>query len=147
MNQQKSRACILESDALNCAQKVVSLFCEQCGISQETALRIAHPFGGGLRAGEACGALAGALMIVGLTHGNPDPRTPEDRAACDVRAAEFSRRFKELNGHITCRDLLGIDTSVGENRALANAQGVFRSVCPSVIENTVRLLEELGYGE
>jgi len=147
MKKREEVEAILACDALNCAQKIVSVFCEQYGIPLALARKIAHPFGGGLRAGEACGALAGAMIIIGLKNGCADPHAPEDRAFCDRHAAEFAKKFKEQNGHITCRDLLGIDTSIGDNRALATQQGLFRRVCPSVIENTVLLLQELGYGE
>ncbi|MBI4710518.1 MAG: C_GCAxxG_C_C family protein, partial [Nitrospirae bacterium] len=37
---------------------------------KETVLKIASPFGGGIgRMGETCGAVTGALMVIGLKYG------------------------------------------------------------------------------
>lgn len=137
---------IIENETLNCAQKIAGNFCETYGLLPTDAIRMARALGGGLRAGEACGALVGGLLVVGLKYGTGSEDTPEARALCDRKAAEFSTRFRELNGRITCRELLGIDTSVGNNRQTAADMGLFREICPNVILKTVQLLEELGYG-
>ena len=50
-----------------CSQAVFSAYAEDLGLDQETALKIAGPFGGGTgRKAETCGAVTGALMALGL---------------------------------------------------------------------------------
>ncbi|HPF18719.1 MAG: C-GCAxxG-C-C family protein [Eubacteriales bacterium] len=138
---------IIKSCTLNCSQKVFGSFCETYGISLDIGLRMTQSLGGGLRAGEACGALTGALLVVGLKYGSDDLADGSQRRICDEQAADFSKRFRALNGSITCRDLLGIDTSLGSNRSIAKEKGLFRDICPGIIIKAVELLEELGYGD
>lgn len=138
---------IIGDGTLNCAQKIVGSFCEALGIPLAEGLRMARPLGGGLRAGEACGALVGGLLVSGFKYGTSQEDPPEARAVCDEKAVELTRRFMELHGEITCRALLGIDTSVGDNRRMAAEMGLFRDVCPNIVVKTIELLEELGYGD
>ena len=138
---------IIKDEAFNCAQKLVGNFCGTFGVKPSEGIRMARALGGGLRAGEACGALVGALLIVGMKYGTAQEGDRESRALCDQKAAELSLRFRGLHGQITCRQLLGIDTSVGNNRQAAAEMGLFREICPNIVIQTIELLEELGYGD
>ena len=51
----------------NCCQSVLIPFCRECGISEETAYRLGSQFGGGMKMGSVCGAVTGALMVLGMT--------------------------------------------------------------------------------
>lgn len=105
----------------NCAQSVLMAFAEECGISQETACRAAAHFGGGMRMGSVCGAVTGALMVLGLTgRGEEDSR-------------ELLRRFREENGGLECADLLKAAHRRGEARP---------DHCSRMIAWCVDLLEE-----
>ena len=147
MEQRITREELILNESLNCAQKVVGTFCGAYGIPACEGIRMARALGGGLRAGEACGAMVGALLVVGLKYGPGEDQTVEARMLCDQKAAELSRRFREMQGQITCRELLGIDTSIGENRKIAAEMGLFREICPNIVAQTIELLEELGYGD
>jgi C_GCAxxG_C_C family probable redox protein len=58
----------------SCSQAVFSAFAPQFGISDEQAIKLASPFGGGMaRQGQVCGAVSGALMAIGLARGSTDP--------------------------------------------------------------------------
>src|SRR5512143_2750203 len=97
---------------LNCSQAVFAAFAAQLGLSEEVALRIASPFGGGIaRRGQTCGALTGALMAFGLKYGNDSPEAKEETYRI---AEQFIRRFEETHGGILCRELLGYDVSTQE---------------------------------
>ena len=50
----------------NCAQSAVVPFAEAAGVSEETAMRFAAGFGGGMRRASVCGAVTGGLMALGL---------------------------------------------------------------------------------
>ena len=62
----------------NCCQSVLIPFCRECGISEETAYRLGSQFGGGMKMGSVCGAVTGALMVLGMT-GPSNSRTPSGR--------------------------------------------------------------------
>jgi C_GCAxxG_C_C family probable redox protein len=47
---------------------VLSTYGPQFGLDRESAVRIAKAFGSGMGMGETCGAVTGALMVIGLKH-------------------------------------------------------------------------------
>ena len=46
----------------NCCQAVFCSACGRCGIDEETGYRLGAFFGAGMRRGEVCGCVSGALM-------------------------------------------------------------------------------------
>ena len=64
-------ACFM--NGCNCSQAVLTAFCEEYGIDKKLAMRIACPFGGGMgHTGQVCGAVSGALLVLGLKYGQDD---------------------------------------------------------------------------
>ena len=57
------------SQKLHCSQSVLAAFADECGITEEQALKLGSCFGSGMRKGEVCGAVTGALMVLGLLYG------------------------------------------------------------------------------
>jgi C_GCAxxG_C_C family probable redox protein len=54
----------------NCSQAVLSSFSPDLGLEKETALKIACGFGAGMaKLQETCGAVTGAVMVLGLKYG------------------------------------------------------------------------------
>ena len=68
------------NQGLNCAQSVFCVFAQEGGLSREKALLVASCFGGGMRCGEVCGAVTGALMAIGLNFGFISVQNPADKA-------------------------------------------------------------------
>ena len=50
----------------NCCQSVLVPFADLCGLDKETAFKLGANFGSGMRHGSTCGAVSGALMVLGL---------------------------------------------------------------------------------
>lgn len=129
----------------NCAQAVVFAFSDQMGGDSDSALRIASGFGGGIaHRQETCGAVTGAVMVLGLLHGRamgePKDRTDETY----VRVQEFMRRFEARHGTCVCRDLLGgcdFNTEAGEREF--KERGYREARCAVFIRDAVRIVEEL----
>ena len=93
----------------NCSQAVMLAFCDDLGIDEQTALMIASPFGGGMgRLREVCGTLSGAFMVLGLTRGCSEPKDAQGKAQLYKEVQELAAKFKEDNGSIICRELLGL---------------------------------------
>ena len=65
----------------NCAQAVLRCFAEQYGLDADTALRLATGFGVGMGRGGACGAVSGAVMVLGLAGGGGGPGGAAAKAA------------------------------------------------------------------
>lgn len=129
--------------SFNCAQAVFSAFSEELGLDRDTALKIAACFGGGMRSGEVCGAVTGALMVLGLKWGQNIPNDTETKQKAYGRASEFLARFKRENGTILCRELLGYDLSVPEEKSKIDQLNLFDTVCPGIIESAVNIVGEM----
>jgi C_GCAxxG_C_C family probable redox protein len=128
---------------MNCAQAAFSALTADSGIDRNQALRIASCFGGGMRCGEVCGAVTGALMAIGLCRGYDSPDDPDAKARSNALALEFERRFIGKNGSILCRELLGYNLSVPEDLEILKSKGLFTTVCPKMVADAVVLAESL----
>ncbi len=127
----------------NCAQAVFSTYCQNFGLDRETAIKLTAPFGGGIAAmGEVCGAVSGAVMVLGLGHGNFDIENLESKEGAYRITREFLKKFKKKNHSILCRDLIGMDISTPEGIAKARKEGVFTEMCPKFVRDASEILEE-----
>ena len=125
----------------NCAQSVFSSFAPELGLSEQSALRLAAPFGGGLgRRGEVCGAVSGALLALGLRHGHTDPSGRERTYAL---TREFLGRFEASQGSLRCRDLTGVDMLDPQAYQRAKDEGRFQQVCPLAVRAAAEILADM----
>ena len=130
-------------NGFNCCQAVLSAFYEAYALERATALKIAAGFGGGLRRGEVCGAVAGAVMVLGLQYGHCEEGDNTAKLRANAKTVEFIKRFEKRNGTILCRKLLGYDISDEQQHKQAAEKGVFSTVCPRIIEEAVVILGEM----
>jgi C_GCAxxG_C_C family probable redox protein len=138
------RATAVLKDGFNCAQSVFSTFAPGLGLEEGKAAKIASAFGGGMaRKGDACGAVTGAFMVLGLKYGSSRPQDREMKEKSYEIAREFARRFTERNGTIVCRDLLGCDISTHEGYEQAKQRGLFDTVCTKLVKDSVEILEDM----
>ncbi len=106
-HEEKAKQLFLEG--YNCAQAVFCAFSDELGVDQETALRLSSSFGGGMgRLREVCGAVSGMFMAAGVKYGYSDPKARDEKADHYARIQELANDFKEQNGSIVCRELLGL---------------------------------------
>jgi len=124
----------------NCAQTVFSLFAEDLGIDEKTALKISSGFGGGMACAETCGAVTGAYMVIGMKHGHATSN-PEDKAHTKQLIKKFNTDFKNAHGSLICKNLTGFDISTQEGSAAASKANVFRTKCPAFIKTACNLIE------
>ena len=93
----------------NCAQSVVLAFAEETGFDQKTAAKVASSFGGGMgRLREVCGAVSGMFLALGAYCGTDDPADVEGKKAQYQDIQELAAKYREENGSIICRELLGL---------------------------------------
>ncbi len=131
-------------DGFSCSQAVVAAFSESLGLEREIALKISQAFGGGMaRLGLTCGAVTGALLVIGLKHGRTRPDDEAAKEKTYALALEFISRFKARHGTIVCRDLIGADLSTPEGHDEAQARGVFETLCPKFVGSAAEILEQI----
>ena len=91
----------------NCAQAVACAFCEEMQLEEKTAARMVSSFGGGMgKMREVCGAVSGALFVLGTLRGYDDPASDAAKSAHYKQVQEFASRFKAEHETIICRELL-----------------------------------------
>ena len=94
----------------NCAQSVLAASADLLGMDTETALKMSSAMGGGIgRMREVCGTVSAMAMLAGLKEGNADPENEEAKEHIYALVRRMSALFKEQQGTIICRELLGIE--------------------------------------
>ena len=129
----------------NCAQSVLAVFCEKYDMDRQQALKLACGLGGGVRFGEICGAVSGGVLVVGLKYGQFAAEDKESKSECYAKTTEFVNAFREINGSVVCRQILGYDISKKEEYDIAAGKNLFKTLCAGMVKSAVSLLEELGY--
>lgn len=97
-------------DGYNCAQAVVLAFCDELNMDEETALKLASSFGGGIgRLREVCGAVSGMCMVLGAKYGYSDPKATDEKMNHYKLIQDLAGEFEKKNGSIICKVLLGTE--------------------------------------
>lgn len=105
----------------NCAQAVLMPFCDRFGLSEEEGKKIAGLFAGGMYCGATCGAVTGALMVLGLAE------------AKDPAGRDLIARFQERYGARDCAPLVAGAEARGEVKA---------DFCNAMIREAIAMVEE-----
>lgn len=130
-------------NGFNCSQAVLAAFASDFGLSEEMALKIATQFGGGARKGEMCGAVSGALMVLGLKYGHYHYNALEEKGNAYKIAEDFMNRFIAKKGTVVCRELLGYDVSKPEDMIKIKEMDLFKKTCPEMIKCATEIVEEM----
>ncbi len=134
----------LYQEGFSCSQAVFGGIAPLLGIEGEQALRIAAGMGGGMgRQGEVCGAVSGALMIIGFINGSTDPDDKERKEATYDLVKLFVESFKARNQTILCRELLACDISQPGELERARQDDLFKQRCPAFVHNAAEILVKM----
>lgn len=110
VEQRVSRAVGYFKSGYNCAQAVVMAYDDVMGLSPEALAQIAAPFGGGMgRMREVCGTVSGMTFVAGAISPAVNPQNLEERKANYALVQHFTQLFRQENGDIVCRRLLGLE--------------------------------------
>ena len=125
----------------SCSQSVLGVFADDFSLPHPTAMKLTTAFGGGLAGcGEICGALSGALMVIGLRFGRV---IPDDFAAKEKTyesTLEILKSFESKHGSLLCRYLRIEDRSTPAREKAAHEK------CSDYVRDIVLLLEKLFKG-
>jgi C_GCAxxG_C_C family probable redox protein len=127
----------------NCSQSVFCAFLEETGLDEKTAFQLSSGFGGGLRHGDACGAVCGAVMVLGNKYGKYLDDDLESKEKTYQMVEEFHRRFLEKNKYLCCRELLGCDITTEEGHQYAEDNELFEKVCANLIKSAAEIVKEM----
>ncbi|MBE5796698.1 MAG: C_GCAxxG_C_C family protein [Clostridiales bacterium] len=108
----------------NCGQSVILPFAEKLGYTEETVMRFAANFGGGMKSGRLCGAVAGGAVVLGLFG-------LEDRAIVEDYYARLQQNHPES---LDCAPLLALNEQRG---------GVKKPHCDALVYECIAVCEEM----
>lgn len=107
----------------NCAQSVLVTFAKEMGLTEQQAFDLGAHFGSGMRHGSTCGALTGALMVLGMA-GKDDGKT----------AADLMAKLRQAHGALDCAELLKTSKEQGIEK---------KAHCDGLVYEMVQAVEEL----
>ena len=129
----------------NCSQSVLTAFCEELNIPEDELLKISCAFGGGMgRRQLTCGAVSGALMVLGMYYGRGREDDISKKTETYEKAAEFMQAFEARNGSVNCKDLLqGLSMHDPEEMKKINERNLFKTSCYQYAGDAVEIVEEM----
>lgn len=127
----------------NCTQAIFTTFATESGIDEELALKIATQFGGGARKGELCGAVSGALLVLGLKYGHCHSENTKEKSNAYKIGEDFMNRFTDKQGTVVCRELLGYDLSKPEDMKQIKELNLFKTACPKIIRCATEIVDQM----
>lgn len=129
----------------NCAQSLFAAFSDLTGIGYEESLKMASAFGGGIgRLRETCGAVSGAVMVIGCLYGYSELPGGNMKAEVYRKTQQYVRAFAEETGSMWCHDLLGLKTWPEDpNPSDRTKQYYDTRPCAGIIEAGGRVLDRL----
>jgi C_GCAxxG_C_C family probable redox protein len=138
------RALSLFREGFSCSQAVAAAFAEDLGLDRDMALRLSQPFGGGIaRRADWCGAVTGALLVIGLKHGRDKAKDEAARDRTYALVRKFVDAFTARHGHFRCKDLLGCDIGTPEGQKKAEDLNLHKTRCEDYVRDAAAMLEEI----
>ncbi len=100
---------LFKEEGYNCCQAVVLAYNDLFDIDDAAAAAMSSGFGGGMgRMREVCGSVSGMVMLAGFIAPANAPSIKVDRTKNYALVQEMAGQFKEINGSIVCKELLGL---------------------------------------
>lgn len=135
----------LFKEGYNCAQAVFGAYCDDTGMDFETAMKLSSSFGGGMgRLREVCGAVSAMFMVAGLKAGYANPADTVSKQKHYELIQLMSQKFKEENGSIICRELLGLEIHQDSPApAKRNAEYYRKRPCAELVKCASEIIDEV----
>jgi C_GCAxxG_C_C family probable redox protein len=131
-------------EGFNCAQSVLHSYADELGLSQDLATKIATGFGAGMgRKQEVCGAVTGALMVIGLMYGRGDGEGKEKQEITYSKVQFFIDSFINEFGTVNCKGLLDgccLLTAEGQKAFKDNR---LKERCYEYVRASCRILDQI----
>ena len=142
---------LFKEGGYNCCQAVVLAYCDLFGMDEKTAASLSSGFGGGMgRMREVCGSVRGMVMLSGMLSPADNPSDKAGRTANYALVQEVAGEFRNINGSIICRELLGLDKKPAEGQATSEspvpsdrtAEYYKKRPCEELVKISARIIGE-----
>jgi len=112
------------------------------GLDTKIAIKLGRPLGSGMGGkGLVCGAVSGAVLILGLAQ--PEMAGRKGKQLLYRKVRELIDRFEEPYDSVLCSSLLGADINTRLGRAKVRLRGVSRKSCPGFVRAVAEILESI----
>lgn len=147
MGDRAQRAYSYFKEGYNCAQAVFMAFSDKYGIDKEKAAVLASSFGGGMgRMREVCGAFSGMLLVNSMETGSADSSNHIAKTENYKSVQNLAERFKEENGSLICRELLGLSQKEEKSETAEPSQRTEqyykKRPCAEIVRSAAQILED-----
>ncbi len=122
------------ASGLNCAQITAVHFAARVQKDPEELLLVTSAFGGGFGVGGTCGAISGAMVILGLIHGITNKSQADRAEIMYMKRQKFMQAFAAKHPEHGCTELL--------NHYMDDLENDPRP-CPQLVADAINILEDI----
>lgn len=129
----------------NCSQSVALAFADEVGMDSKLIARLTGGFGGGMgRMREVCGTVSGTAFVLSALYGYSDPTDADVKAQLYADVQKVAGEFKDKNGSVVCRDLLGLTQDGFDNPQPEKRTDTYykKRPCGELVKMSADLLEK-----
>lgn len=129
----------------NCSQSVALAFADEVGMDGKLIARLTGGFGGGMgRMREVCGTVSGTAFVLSALYGYSDPTDADAKAQLYADVQKVAGEFKDENGSVVCRDLLGLTQDGFDNPQPEKRTDTYykKRPCGDLVKMSADLLEK-----
>lgn len=132
----------LTDEGYDCAQLVIKAFEKELGESYPAAMKSVSCMSMGLLQGTLCGAVIGALTVIGFKYGSEVPDI-SSKGMCMIMRERFFMEFRKTVNGSTCPEILGLDVRINEDNIRALKENVYTERCPDMFLEIIRIVKEV----
>ena len=138
----KAETAVKIFESCNCAQAVLGAYAGDLGIDMDKALQTSVGFGGGMgRLQETCGAVSGAVLVLGLASRFKEADGREKINEVYAKTRRFVEEFTKEMGTANCRELLNCDLSSEEGQKFFKDNNL-KDKCRSYVRLCCEMLDK-----
>ena len=126
----------------NCSQSLLAAFSDVTGLSETESLSVSGCFGRGAGSGELCGAISGAIMVLGMLTPVDTNAPVNSKLRAVAQGREFLRCFSQRFGAVRCETLLPMELTADDRAPAAKELGI-TDHCAILAATAAEIVEEM----
>ena len=132
----------LTDEGYDCAQLVIKAFEDELGDYFDAAMKSVSCMSMGLLQGSLCGAVIGALTVIGFKYGSESPNI-SSKGICMIKREMFFSEYRKITNGTTCPEILGLDVRKNEDNIRAIKENLFTDKCPRMFIDIIDIVKRI----
>jgi len=143
-SQRAAEAVAAFRSGFSCSQAICTTYFQAFGVDRVTARKVSCGFGAGIaRSGNICGAVTGAIMVIGLQYGMARSDDVAAKEKTYRAVTELLHQFTQRNGGVGCTQLIGYDLSDLSQLEEAKEKKAVITKCPKFVKDAAEILDDI----